>query len=197
MLIRTAKYAGSFVDVKACPEKMAIEFAFIGRSNVGKSSLINYVTNHKDLARTSSKPGKTQTLNFYAINDNYHLVDLPGYGFAAVSKEKRSDWEEMIEGYLLNRQQLACVFQLIDASIPVQQKDVDFTNWMGEHSIPFAIVFTKTDKREKTDGDTIAEYRDEMLKFWETLPKIIITSVKKNKGKEELLEYFDEIFKNV
>lgn len=197
MLIKTAKYAGSFVDVKACPSKMAVEFAFIGRSNVGKSSLINYLTNHKDLARTSSKPGKTQTLNFYVINDQFHFVDLPGYGFAAVSKTKRSDWESMIEGYLLNRQQLACVFQLIDASIPVQQKDIDFTNWMGENAIPFALVFTKTDKKEKTDGDTIAEYRDEMLKNWETLPKIIATSSKKNTGRDELLDYFDEILKSM
>jgi len=197
MLIKTAKYAGSYADVKDCPGVNAVEFAFIGRSNVGKSSLINFLMGRKDLARTSSKPGKTQTINYYLVNDSFHFVDLPGYGFAQVSKEKRSGWESMITGYLLHREHLACVFQLIDASIPVQQKDMEFTNWMGEHEIPFAIVFTKTDKKEKSDDDTIAAYKRQMLDFWESLPPVFITSARKDNGKEELLHYFEDILKSM
>lgn len=188
---------GSFVDVKACPESNKAEFAFIGRSNVGKSSLINFLLNRNDLARTSSKPGKTQTLNYYLINEAFYLVDLPGYGFAQVSKQKKAGWEEMIEGYILHREQLACVFQLVDASIPVQKKDIEFTNWMGEHSIPFALIFTKSDKKEKTDTDTVEAYKAEMLDFWESLPPIFVTSARKNIGKDIVLSYLTDILKQM
>lgn len=171
------------------------EFAFIGRSNVGKSSLINMLTGRRELALTSARPGKTQTINFFLINESWHVVDLPGYGYAKVSRDLRKTWEGMISNYLINREQLLCVFQLVDAGIPPQAIDLEFTNWLGEHQIPFAILFTKGDKRPKGPKGTMTAYQNEMLKTWETLPTMFLTSSTKRTGREEVLDYMRGILK--
>lgn len=176
---------------------MIPEFAFIGRSNVGKSSLINLLTDRRELALTSGKPGKTQTINFFLINKSWNLVDLPGYGYARVSREQRGKWEEMIAGYLINRPQLMNVFQLIDGSIPPQAIDLEFTNWLGEKQIPFALIFTKTDKRPKGIKDPIPAYMDALSKDWDTLPTMFVTSSTKRIGKAEVLDYLTVILKQV
>lgn len=191
--ITTASYEGSFVETIKCPQGKLPEFAFIGRSNVGKSSLINMLCGRKELAKTSVKPGKTQTINFFLINQEWHLVDLPGYGYAKVSRSLRSTWENMISDYLLKREQLLCVFQLIDGVIPPQEIDLEFTNWLGEQGVPFALIFTKTDKRHKGDGDTMAAYRNRMQQHWESLPPMFKTSAEKRIGREEVLEYLEFI----
>ena len=195
VLIKTATYEGSFVETNKCPAGGLREFAFIGRSNVGKSSLINMLTGRKELAKTSVKPGKTQTINFFLINEQWHLVDLPGYGYARVSRTLRGTWESMISDYLQKREQLQCVFQLIDGGIPPQKIDLEFTNWLGENGIPFAIIFTKTDKRHKGEGDTPGAYSKEMLKTWENLPPMFITSSTKRIGRDEVLDYLDFILR--
>ena len=195
MIIKTAIYQGSFVKVEKCPEGDLPEFAFIGRSNVGKSSLINMITGFSHLAKTSSTPGKTQTLNFFLINNIWNLVDLPGYGFAKVSKLKRGEWERMINGYLTERDQLVNVFQLIDAAIPPQKIDLAFTNNLGELGIPFAIIFTKADKRKKPVLENVELYKQQLLASWETLPPTFISSASSALGKEEILEYLDTILK--
>ncbi len=197
MIIKTAIYQGSFVDVKKCPVGELPEFAFIGRSNVGKSSLINMLTGHSHLAKTSGTPGKTQTLNFFLINDTWNLVDLPGYGFAKVSRDKRGDWERMINAYLTERDQLVNVFQLIDAAIPPQKIDLEFTNSLGELGIPFTIIFTKADKRKKPVMENVGLYKEKLLEFWETLPPSFVSSAESGQGKEEILEYLDNILKPV
>ena len=193
--IITADYTGSFVELEKCPKGSAPEFAFIGRSNVGKSSLINMLTGRRELAHTSAKPGKTQTLNFFHINNNWYLVDLPGYGYAKVSRDLRRTWEGMISNYLLSREQLMCVFQLIDAAIPPQAIDLEFTNWLGEKGVPFAIIFTKADKRAKSAGAGMEAYQKEMLKNWESLPPMFVTSASKRLGRTEVLDYLDVILK--
>lgn len=193
MIIKTAIYTGSFVDVKKCPAPDIPEFAFIGRSNVGKSSLINMLTDHSHLAKTSSTPGKTQTLNYFLINKTWNLVDLPGYGFAKVSREKRGEWEKMINGYLIMRDQLLCVFQLIDAAVPPQKIDLEFTGKLGEDQIPFAIIFTKADRRKKPIAENIELYKKELAESWETLPPIFVSSAENRQGKEEILEYLEVI----
>ncbi len=193
MIIKTAVYTGSFVDVRKCPSQDMGEFAFIGRSNVGKSSLINMLTDHNHLAKTSSTPGKTQTINYFLINKTWNLVDLPGYGFAKVSREKRGEWEKMINGYLIMRDQLLCVFQLIDAAVPPQKIDLEFTNKLGEDQIPFAIIFTKADRRKKPIAENIELYKKELAENWETLPPIFVSSAENRQGKEEILEYLDVI----
>lgn len=196
MIIKTAKYTGSFVDVKKCPPGDIPEFAFIGRSNVGKSSLINMLTGHNHLAKTSSTPGKTQTLNYFLINNSWNLVDLPGYGFAKVSREKRGEWEKMINGYLIMRDQLLCVFQLIDAAVPPQKIDLEFTNKLGEDQIPFAIIFTKADRRKKPIAENIELFRKELSDTWETLPPMFTSSAESRQGKEEILDYLDSILQS-
>ncbi|HCK23107.1 MAG TPA: YihA family ribosome biogenesis GTP-binding protein, partial [Bacteroidetes bacterium] len=161
-------YSDSFSKVEDCPPAGKPEFAFIGRSNVGKSSLINALCERKALAFTSSQPGKTQSINFYTINDAWLLVDLPGYGYAKVSKTMRSSWKVMVEGYLENRESLFCVFQLIDHAIPPQQADIDFSNWLGEREIPFVLVFTKADKRSKDKKtNTVKAYLEKLAGYWE------------------------------
>jgi GTP-binding protein len=194
MLIKNATFLKSVTNVKDCPKSIAHDFAFIGRSNVGKSSLINMLVNRKQLAKTSGKPGKTQTINFFLINDRWHLVDLPGYGWAGVSKEKKIEWVAFVRDYLLKRQNLYCLFILVDIRHDPQSIDLEFINWAGENRIPFAIVFTKSDKISKSKiVSSIAKYKKRLLKDWESLPEIFITSSLKNNGKEEILNFIDKI----
>ena len=194
MLIKSAIFLKSVTNIKDCPKSMAHDFAFIGRSNVGKSSLINRLVNRKQLAKTSGKPGKTQTINFFLINDRWHLVDLPGYGWAGVSKEKKIEWVAFVRDYLLKRQNLYCLFILVDIRHEPQSLDLEFINWAGENRIPFAIVFTKSDKISKSKiASSITKYKKRLLKDWESLPEIFITSSLKNNGKEEILNFIDKI----
>ena len=194
MQIEKVFYVGSFPTESKCPRDNKPEYAFIGRSNVGKSSLINSLTNQKDLARVSQKPGKTQSLNFYIVDDSWYIVDLPGYGYAKISKTKRREWEKMIQGYLVKRRWLQCTFLLLDANIPLQKIDEDFINWLGEMRIPFAIVFTKIDKskQEKVEAN-IKKIREKLLESWENLPPQFSTSALKKKGAAEMLQFIAEI----
>ncbi len=197
MTIVEANYTASFPKVSMCPPNMIPEFAFIGRSNVGKSSLINMLCDRKDLARTSKKPGKTQMINYFIIDNSWNIVDLPGYGYAKISKSKRQEWRKMIEGYLQKRQQLMCAFILLDANIPPQKIDMEFINWLGQARVPFAIVYTKTDKlvKDKLEANLNA-IREELLKSWESLPQEFITSSNKRKGKDEMLSFIEAINAN-
>jgi len=190
MEIQYANYIGSFPSVSKCPTDKRPEYAFIGRSNVGKSSLINMLCGRKELARISKKPGKTQHLNFYLIDNEWYIVDLPGYGYAKISKKKRHEWEKMIEGYLLRRENLVCAFVLIDANVPPQQIDIEFVNWMGKMQIPFVLVFTKTDRLKATQLESnIEAFRQEMLKYWNDLPTHYLTSSNTGSGREELIGF--------
>lgn len=194
MEITSAEFVISNSDYKKCPNSQLPEYAFIGRSNVGKSSLINMLTNKKNLAKTSSKPGKTLLINHFLINQTWHLVDLPGYGYASIGKDMRQKLKEIIEGYLLYRPQLTNVFLLVDSRHAPQKIDMDFMQWMGENEIPFSIVFTKIDKLSQTKSkDNIEKYKDSLAEVWETLPKIFVTSSEKQQGREDLLDYIDEI----
>jgi len=202
MKINTAEFIISNSDVSKCPKDILPEYAFIGRSNVGKSSLINMLTNNKNLAKTSGKPGKTQLINHFLINNNWFLVDLPGYGFAKVSKKTKSIFQQFITDYFEKRQQLVCAFVLIDIRHEAQAIDIEFMNYMGESEIPFCIIFTKADKISKTKIDShIAAYRKQMFaNNWEEMPLYFVTSSTEAIGKETLLNYIDEvnqeIFKN-
>jgi len=194
MEIISAEFVISNSDYTKCPNSQLPEYAFIGRSNVGKSSLINMLTNKKNLAKTSSKPGKTLLINHFLINQTWHLVDLPGYGYASIGKDMRQKLKEIIEGYLLYRPQLTNVFLLVDSRHAPQKIDMDFMQWMGENEIPFAIVFTKIDKLSQTKSkDNIEKYKDSLAEVWETFPKIFVTSSEKQQGREDLLDYIDEI----
>jgi len=187
-----AQFIISCPSVEDCPVSEKPEFAFIGRSNVGKSSLINMLTGQNKLAKTSGKPGKTQLINLFSVNDLWFLVDLPGYGYAKTSKTEREKWDKMIRNYLLKRENLYCVFILIDSNIPPQQKDLDFLRWLGENGIAFALVFTKTDRISKNQvSASVAKYRKELLKDWETLPEQFISSSVNHIGKEEILSFID------
>jgi GTP-binding protein len=191
--IHSARYIQSSPDVTGCPKTDFPEFAFIGRSNVGKSSLINMVTGRAKLALTSSKPGKTRNINHFLINEKWYIVDLPGYGYAQISQLQRDLWLRNIQGYFLRRENLKNVFLLIDASIPPQKKDIEFANWMGEHQVPFCIVFTKTDKEKQLKMQlNVKAFKAELTKTWEELPMFIISSVEKKTGKEEILKYIGE-----
>lgn len=194
MQIKSAKFFISKPHWKDCPEPNIPEYAFIGRSNVGKSSLINMLCNNKGLAKTSSTPGKTQLINHFLINDNWFLCDLPGYGYAKVSKKSRAQWGSMIKGYLENRENLMNTFVLIDSRLPAQDIDLDFMSWMGENEIPFSIVFTKADKSSQKDlNKNLKGYQAELLKTWVELPPMFVTSSDKKTGKEKLLQYIGEI----
>ena len=187
-------YSDSFSKVEDCPPAGKPEFAFIGRSNVGKSCLINALCERKALAFTSSQPGKTQSINFYTINDAWLLVDLPGYGYAKVSKTMRSSWKVMVEGYLENRESLFCVFQLIDHAIPPQQADIDFSNWLGEREIPFVLVFTKADKRSKDKKtNTVKAYLEKLAGYWEVMPPYFVASAVKGTGLPEIRSYIRQV----
>jgi GTP-binding protein len=194
MEVKSAKYVATYVDVKKCPETFMPEYALIGRSNVGKSSLINYICNHKGLAKVSGTPGKTQTINYFVINDTWHLVDLPGYGFARKSQEMRKKWTLMIRNYLQQRKQLQYVFVLIDSRIPPQAIDIDFINWLGANSIPFVIVFTKADKLNGKDTiQNVELFKQTMRVQWAELPEMFITSAEKKYGKEMIIDFIDEM----
>ena len=193
MLIKTAIFIKSSPEVSLSPEADKPEYAFIGRSNVGKSSLINMITENKKLAKTSSTPGKTQLLNHFLINDNWYLADLPGYGYAKTSKEIGSKWEKMIKGYLLKRQNLLTTFLLIDSRIKPQKNDLEIMEWLGINRLPFVIVFTKTDKLKKIELiQHIESYKKTLLESWEELPFIILSSATLQKGKDEILLYIEE-----
>lgn len=193
MIIREAKFISSVDHFEKCPAADIPEYCFIGRSNVGKSSLLNMLTGQKGLAKTSSTPGKTQTINHFLVNSEFYISDLPGYGFAKVSRTLRDKWEGMIRNYLLNRLNLMTVFVLIDSRIPPQASDLEFLNWLGKKEIPLGILFTKTDKLTKNElAKNITAYHKELLNHWEELPVNILTSSEKGLGKTELLNYFVE-----
>lgn len=194
MIIQKAEFVTSSEDISQCPSDGSIEFAFIGRSNVGKSSLINMLTGVKGLAKTSQTPGKTQLINHFFINELFYIVDLPGYGFAKVPKKLKEMFEEMITTYLRERSELASLFVLVDVRHEPMKIDIDFINDMGERGIPFSIVFTKADKLSKTAlANNVEAYKKRLLQDWEELPPIFITSSEQGTGREELLDYFSQI----
>jgi GTP-binding protein len=193
MEIRSAQFIISNSEFEKCPPATYPEYAFIGRSNVGKSSLINMITGHKKLAKTSSTPGKTQLINHFIINGEWYLVDLPGYGFAKSSKQDRKAWRRMIDGYLLTRQNLICTFVLIDVRHDLQKIDLDFMTWMAENQLPFAIVFTKSDKIGQHDlAKNYKKLKESILAYWEELPPHFLTSSEKQRGGEEILQFIEE-----
>ncbi|MAO72319.1 MAG: YihA family ribosome biogenesis GTP-binding protein [Flavobacteriales bacterium] len=192
MKIKTAEFIVSNTDYKLCPKETLAEYAFIGRSNVGKSSLINAIANQKELAKTSGKPGKTQLINHFKINNNWFLVDLPGYGYAATSKIKREEFKSMINKYLTNRKNLMCLFVLLDIRHKPQTIDLEFMQKMGKEQIPFVMVFTKTDKLSQTQvWKNLKKYKIEMLKKWEFTPDIFITSSEKKTGIKDILNFIE------
>lgn len=194
MQIKSAEFVVSNQDVDKCPKNHIPEYAFIGRSNVGKSSLINMLTNRKSLAKTSGRPGKTQLINHFIINSNWYLVDLPGYGYARVSKSSKKTFQKFITAYFEQRQQLVCAFVLVDIRHKPQPIDLNFMEWLGEHSIPFCIIFTKADKlKPKAIENHVEAYKQIMLETWEEMPQYFITSSTKGIGQDELLEYIDTI----
>lgn len=194
MEIKKAVYTISSAKLSQCPQDNKAEFAFIGRSNVGKSSLINMLTNHKGLAKTSATPGKTLLINHFNINDEWYIVDLPGYGFAKRSKKVQEDINRMISSYILHRDQLVNVFLLIDIRHNPQKIDIEFMEWLGTNGIPFSIVFTKADKLGPVKAKMNAEkYLNSLLDTWEELPPHFITSSEKKSGREELLQYIETI----
>ena len=189
-MIQSAKFIGAFPKTDDCPKTEFPEFAFIGRSNVGKSSLINLITNRKELAKVSKTPGKTQTINFFLIDESWPLVDLPGYGYARVSKTTREVFSKMIKYYLSHREQLLNVFVLIDSTISPQKIDLEFINWLGEMRIPFSIIFTKSDKdKALAVQKNIKQFKAKMLENWTALPSMILTSAEKNRGSKEIMEF--------
>ncbi|MDR3269650.1 MAG: ribosome biogenesis GTP-binding protein YihA/YsxC [Tannerella sp.] len=194
MEIKKAAFVVSNTDVRKCPEGTLPEYAFIGRSNVGKSSLINMLTDRKHLAKTSQKPGKTQLINHFIINDEWYLVDLPGYGYAQRGKEGRENIRRIIEHYILEREALTNLFVLLDSRHEPQQIDLEFMEWLGESEIPFAIIFTKTDKISKGRlQENRRVYTEKMLETWEELPPILMSSAEKREGRDEILHYIDTI----
>lgn len=194
MIIRDVEFVGSFEHEHQCPNDGLPEYAFIGRSNVGKSSLINMITGRKDIARISSTPGKTQTINYYKINDSWYLVDLPGYGYAKISKTARKKWRTMIERYLQLRKSLQCVFTLIDSRIPLQKNDSEFLDWLGENRIPFVIAYTKIDKVRVTKRDAhVQAIQEGLLQSWEFLPDQFVTSAETREGREDILNFIEEL----
>jgi len=192
-----AQYVGSYVKLEELPRSGLPEFAFIGRSNVGKSTLINRLLGRKNLARTSSQPGKTRTINFYALGKDRYYVDLPGYGYAKTSRTQRQQWLQMVNNYLRHRPQLACVFVLIDASIPPQAIDLAFVDRLGEYGVPFCLVFTKIDKTSTKDIQrNIRNFLEKMQQHWEELPPQFQVSALKNRGIDQLRLYIDSIVTN-
>jgi GTP-binding protein len=194
MKIKSAEFVVSNQDVAKCPNNHIPEYAFIGRSNVGKSSLINMLTSRKSLAKTSGKPGKTQLINHFIINSNWYLVDLPGYGYAKVSKSSKKTFQKFITEYFEQRTQLVSAFVLVDIRHEPQPIDLNFMEWLGEHGVPFSIIFTKADKlKPKAIENHVEAYKNIMLETWEEMPQYFITSSSKEIGKEELLEYIETI----
>jgi len=193
MEIKKAEFTLSAPMVSMCPKDNKPEYAFIGRSNVGKSSLINMLTNNKKLAKTSATPGKTLLINHFIINNEWYLVDLPGYGFAKRSKTEIAKLSQMIQGYILQREQLVNVFLLIDVRLEAQKIDLEFIDWLGQSSVPFAIVFTKADKLTPNKvRQSVEAYKKVLLESWEELPPIFVTSSEKKEGRDELLDYIEQ-----
>lgn len=198
MIIKSAEFVISNTDVNKCPASTLPEYAFIGRSNVGKSSLINMLSQRKGLAMTSQKPGKTQLINHFLINNEWHLVDLPGYGFARVGQSNRERLKSIIEDYILEREQLTNLFILLDCRHEPQKIDLEFIEWAGENGVPFALVFTKADKLSKGKlASNIEAYKQTLLESWEELPPIFITSSEAKEGRDELLNYIEVINKTI
>lgn len=193
MEIKQAEFVSSVADVKKSPAPDKPEFAFIGRSNVGKSSLLNMLTSRKNLAKTSNRPGKTQTINHFIINNLWYLVDLPGYGYASVSKEKRAGFGKIIENYVLKRENLQCLFILLDSRLEPQRIDLEFIQWTGEKEIPLCLVFTKSDKLTRNElNRSINLYKSTLQKNWDELPPLFITSATSKMGKENLLLFIEK-----
>ena len=198
MDIKKAEFSLSAPMVSMCPADNKSEYAFIGRSNVGKSSLINMLTNNKRLAKTSSTPGKTLLINHFIINNEWYLVDLPGYGYAKRSKKEVDRLDQMIRGYILQREQLVNVFVLVDIRIEAQKIDLEFIEWLGLSSVPFAIVFTKADKLSAGKvAANVEAYKKRLLETWEELPPIFVTSAEKRQGRDEVLGYIEQINKEI
>lgn len=194
MEIKQAEYLQSVVDWKKCPAPTMPEFAFIGRSNVGKSSLINMLTRNGSLAKTSSKPGKTQTINHFLIDKSWYLVDLPGYGYAGVSKTLREKWTGMIDQYFMQRPNLQLVFVLVDSRLEPQKNDIEFINKLGGLGVPFSIIFTKTDKISNAQIQrNVQLFKNKMLETWEELPQYFLSSAENGRGREEICNYIGEI----
>lgn len=194
MLINSARFVKSNSKVENCPEDTRHEYAFIGRSNVGKSSLINMLTGRKNLALTSSTPGKTMLINHFLINDEWYIVDLPGYGYAQRDKKSRRELRRIIENYILNRRQMTNLFVLVDSRHEPQKIDLEFMTWLGENSVPFSIVFTKTDKlKREACKRNVAAYCKRILEDWEELPPIFVTSSENGEGRDNLLDYIEQL----
>ena len=194
MIIKSAEFKISNSTVSKCPDTTLPEYAFIGRSNVGKSSLINMLTGRNGLAKTSSTPGKTMLINHFLINDEWYIVDLPGYGYARRGKDSRDELRRMIEGYVLHRAQMTNLFVLVDSRHEPQKIDLEFMEWCGENGVPFSIVFTKMDKLGKIIGGRhVVEYKKRLLETWEELPPIFETSSQDGRGRDEILSYIEEI----
>lgn len=198
MKIKSAEFVVSNSEVAKCPDSRIPEYAFIGRSNVGKSSLINMLTNRKDLAKTSGRPGKTQLINHFLINREWHLVDLPGYGYARVSKTAKKTFQKFITAYFEKREQLIAAFVLIDSRHSPQAVDMEFMQWLGEHQVPFAIIFTKADKlKPKALERNIQHYKEKMLETWVEMPQYFISSSSNGIGRNEILDYIEDINKTL
>lgn len=198
MKIKSAEFIISNSEVSKCPDSKLPEYAFIGRSNVGKSSLINMLTERKSLAKISGRPGKTQLINHFLINESWHLVDLPGYGYAQVSKSTKKTFQKFITAYFEQRPQMVCAFVLIDSRHKPQPIDMEFMQWLGEHQIPFCIIFTKADKlKPRALERNIDFYKNEMLKTWTEMPQYFITSSSSGIGRDSVLEYIDQINEQV
>lgn len=194
MLIKSAEFVVSNTNPALCPESELPEFAFIGRSNVGKSSLLNMLVGAKNLAKTSATPGKTRLINHFIINEKWYVVDLPGYGYAKTLRSQREKWLSFIRGYMLKRENLYCVMVLIDMRLEPQANDLEFMEWLAQNGIPFVMVFTKADKLKRNQVEkNLAHYKKEMLKVWEELPRIFITSAEKGSGREEMLDFIGEL----
>ena len=198
MEILSAEFVVSNTKVEKCPQDNLPEYAFIGRSNVGKSSLINMLAKRPKLAMTSSTPGKTLLINHFLINDMWYMVDLPGYGYARTSETARRQFEKMIRDYILKRENLVCLFVLIDSRLEPQKIDLEFMEWLGENGVPFVMIFTKADKLSATQRlKCIDDYHKVMLETWETTPMAFMTSSEKRLGREEVLDYIDELNRTV
>ena len=198
MEIKTAEYVISSPTFSMCPKDSKPEYAFIGRSNVGKSSLINMICRNRKLAKTSATPGKTMLINHFIINKEWYLVDLPGYGYAKRSKSEIDKLDRMIRGYILQRQELTCVFTLVDVRLEPQKIDLEFINWLGQSGIPFCILFTKADKLSQQKVQLSVEaYKRKLSETWEEMPPMIVTSSEDRRGRDELLDYIDSVNKQL
>jgi GTP-binding protein len=197
MIVKSAEFVCSNTKISKLPPPVMPEYAFIGRSNVGKSSLINMLTAKKGLAKTSQTPGKTQLINHFLINDDWYLVDLPGYGFARISKSKKEDWDKFIRAYLDKRESLQCVLVLIDSRLSPQKIDIEFCNWLGEKGLPFVLLFTKADKQSaiKTTQN-VDLFKQALLTTFEEVPACFITSAENRTGRDEVLNFIDEVNAN-